>query len=468
MKEKKPLLIAAAAIVVILIAACLIFGNKQNQADTAAPTLDPVSLYSQAIENIQSSKKISYYVATEQITAAEGQEFTRVSHQRLNIQNPGEEAMQLSLVEVQDFGALSVTLSEYYKNGRGYLSIGENGFTSPVSGDEFIRRYAPADCFDHTLYKDIQYVTIGGNTVIFFRQPSAAEDWSLPSDAVFSDASGYAILNTEGVLKESVYTVSYEIGTAKITKNTKILMTGRFDLTFPENTEDYISIEHFDAPILLEQACGYLLQAETVNSSAQTNIHCQTFSIHRTQKSSLTMCGSGKDLYASVDVQIDQINQSRGGEATHIRQIETFKNGTYSICVDGTPQPGNQAIDASAMRSYCGDMLVGNILLPKHIAGVTAEETDSTLKFTFQASKGLAEAICSDICNTLYNDSEVLHALSSDYETQSIQCYLTLDKYTGLPLSFSSEYSASHTIEEISYQLESKTEQSYQYAKTSG
>lgn len=452
-----------------LLAGCQSSGDSRIAQNATTPVVsDPFEIYMQAASNIQSADQLSYYISSTKTSVLDDQEFTYSSQQHLNIQDLGKETMRCSMTEALKIGSFSVDITEIYENGNGYVTLDGNAFTSPLTAQAFIKRYAPAVCLDPTLYGQIEGNTNGNCIEISFREPSSAEAWALPADAKFTEASGYALLDENGALKESVYTLSYTTGSASVTQSTKITMLSNGQVLSSDTIDTYRPIEFFDGPRLLEQTCAYLLQAKNVSSSAKTAIQCQTFSINRYQATVMSMAGSDIDFSAVLDVQIDQTNQSRGGEITEVRQTESFDNGIYSISVNGAEAAQNEDIDATAMRTYCQDMLIGDILLPQHISNVIAEESDNTLTLTFYASDSFAETICSNICKLLYSDAELLHTLSSSYETQTLQCVLRLDKNIGLPLFFSSEYSATHNIEEISYLLESTTEQSYEYSKTSG
>lgn len=454
---------------VLLLAGCQSSGDSRIIQETTAPIVtDPAALYMQAASTIQGADHLSYYIGSTQTTILDDQEFTYCSNKRVNIQDSGKETMRASMTETLKIGSFSVDITEAYEGGKGYVTVDDSSFTSPLSAEAFLQRYAPAVCLDPTLYKERTGISKGNCIEIVFNQPSSAEKWALPAGAEFTEASGYTLLDINGTLKESVYTLSYTIDSTSVTQTTKIVILSEGQVLSPDAEDTYRPIEFFDGPRLLEQTCGYLLQAENVSSAATTAINCQTFSISRDQTTNMTLSGTGDDLYALLDMHINQTNQSRGGETTEIRQTESFENGIYSICVGGAEATQNSDISASAMKTYCQNMLIRDIPLPKHISNVTAEEDDSTITLTFQASDSFAEAICSNICKLLYSDAELLHELSSSYETQSLECVLKLDKHVGLPLFFSSEYSAMHTIEEISYLLESKTEQTYDYNKTSG
>ena len=452
---------------VFLLAGCASSGETQ-QTTVSAKIADPVSLYTQAAEQLHNADQLSYYIQTTRTMIIEGQEFTQTSQQRLTVQNPGKETMRTSMTETLQIGSASVNVTEIFENGTGYVTVDGKAFSAPLSAEEVSKRYAPAVFFDPSIYEQISFHPQDGHQRIAFSSPTAAEGWALPANAAFTDASGYADLDENGTLKESLYTLSYTVGDVAVTQSTKVTMLTDVPVLTINAPDTYTAIEHFDAPKMLELACGYLLQAENIQSIAKTNINCQTFSISRAQSTDMTMTGSGANFSAEMNVQIDQTNQSRGGETTQLQQTEIFKNNVYSIAVNNAEAKNNASIDASAMKTYCQDMLIQDILLPEHIISASAEETETALTLTYQASNAFAEAICANICELLYSDAELLHTLSSSYETQSLQCVLTLDKNTGLPVSFLSDYSASHTIEQIPYLLESKTEQTYKYEKTSG
>jgi hypothetical protein len=330
--------------------------------------------------------------------------------------------------------------------------------------DTYRSRFAPAVLFDPSLYADVQAIAGNYGICITFDQPTGGEIWSMPQDAVFHDASGCAILNSKGELTESTYTVSYASGNANITKTTKIILRSTSaTVSVPSKNETYIPLSDADAPRLLEQACGYLLQASQIRSVASENINCQAFYIKLDQDNFLEMSGIGDAFFASVDTNTSQFNQSLNGESTAYHLSERFQNGIYSISTNGSSPTVDATITAMNMRTYCQDILIRNIILPKHIASVSTKETASSFQITFNANKALAEAICADICDTLYNEPDLLDTLSSSSSAETVTFYLELDKHTGLPIDSGLNYSATHTIESISYQLTSQRMQSYQY-----
>ncbi len=458
--------IAAATILsalLLTLSGCLsLLGGNKTQTTNPYVDIEPVILYQLSTQQISSADRISLYIITEKNTQLQNQNYRQVSHQRLSVDNPDTESMRSSMHEVLTMGSHDITLSEHYENGTGYVTINGSSFSAPLTIEQYSARFAPAVCFDLSLYEHKEVCAFGADTAIILDKASAPENWAVPAEAKFNYASGYAYLNESGILTRSQYTVSYTQGAANITESVKIIISpeARQDFTLPNICTP---IESFDIPRILEQSCGYLLQTNNISSTATTTTNYQTFGIERTETTTLTKHNTDGELSATIDKTIHQVHQSRGGETVAFRQIEHFENGIYTISQNGTAPAQRNNVDALSMSAYCEEVLVQDILLPEHIGGANITQSDDTLIITFEPKQTFAEAICSKISSTLYNDPDILHNVSSALETQALQFALELDKETLLPVAICSEYSAYHIIEQIPYLLENKTEQTYQY-----
>lgn len=452
------------AALLFLITGCVASDDTNSTINANAEKDRSRALYLQAADTINAADSLSVYIGTMTQTTVGSQTFCESSQQRLNYQHDELEGFRASVEEVVQIGAHKYTIAEIYDNQTNYFTVNGSPFSSSITAEAYRSRFAPAVPFDVTLYGDIQTVQQGNRTGIIFSQPTAGEAWAIPDGAVFLGASGFAMLDSKGAITDSTYTVSYTAGNATITKTVKIIICSTAAQITPlSTTASYIPLDYADAPRLLEQACGYLLQAVKTRSQSFENITCQAFSINRTQSSSLTMSGKDQDFYAVLDTTVSQINQSLGGAVINLTEKEQFQNGVYSISHNGSAPTDNPSVDHKTMNAYCQDFLVSSIILPKHIASATVRETETTYKITFQANQLLAETICADICETLYNEPALLDTLASASSADAVECYLELDKQTGLPIMSGLNYSATHTIEAISYQLTSQRTQSYQY-----
>jgi hypothetical protein len=78
---------------------------------------------------------------------------------------------------------------------------------------------------DPSLYSNVEVSKEGEMILISFTNPSAAEKWALPDDAVFVEANGQVLVNPDGSVSEMRYTIRYEnlvsddVSTAKAYKS---------------------------------------------------------------------------------------------------------------------------------------------------------------------------------------------------------------------------------------------------------
>ena len=437
----------------------------ETQSASVVNTVSPHTLYLQASEKIASENSLTMYIGTFKTISVESQSFTEASQQHLTYQFDTEGSLlQAAMDETLRLGNNTVEISEAYADGIGYLTINGSTFTAPLTGEECRMRYAPAILFDPEIYSSIQSTHYGNTACISFSQPNRPEIWATPENATFLDASGYAVIDAHGTLTESTYTVSYTLENSNVTETIRVVISPTADsIILPDTAETYASLEYLDAPKILEKACGYLLQARQIDANFSKKLACQAFAIDLTQTTSISMSGIGDTFSALIETDVYQINQSRGGEITELQQSERFKNGTYSLATNGSRPIENASVDYPTMLKYCQDLLVESILLPSYITSASVSESANTYRITLYASEAFAEVICADACDTLYNDPTLLNTLASSYSTDLVECYLDVEKSTGLPLASGVRYVGVHTIEGISYQLTAQINQTYQY-----
>ena len=450
------------AAIVFMVSGCK---NNSEPSVSSLDTASVKSLYSKASETVNAATTLTVQVDTAKKTTLGDQTFSENSQHAVNYNGRGSDDVQVSVDGRITIGRKTITHAEQYRDGKIYLTLNGSGFSGVITGADYLARYAPAVPLSMTLYAQAKAESITGGTSLSFTDPTGAEAWALPEDATFLSASASAILNPDNSLVSSTYTVTYTMGTATVTESTTVtvLSIQEANVVSPGEETGYIPLEYPDAPIVTEKASAYLLQATKIQAATVKNITCEAFAINRDQTTALTLSGTDSAFRAELNVDVHQINQSKGGEVTNIQQTELFENGIYTISSNGNEPTKNPAVDMTTMQEYCQNILVSTILLPEHITGASVTETETAYRITFTASQKLAEAICSDVCNTLYGDPNLLDTLASSYNTEAVECYLELDKYTGLPVASGLQHRTTHTIEEISYLLTSQTEQTYRY-----
>lgn len=464
------------AIVICLVLAIAVLGSiisatihrRTDNADPSAPAtstkLSAVTLYEQAADIVSAAQDLTLSIAESITTTTENGVFSERSERSVQYTGLGTESMSALMEETLSIGNYNVSYSEFYHDSIMYLTLGGSHFSVSISDEEFCKRNIPATLFDTSLYSNIDASQMGSSTIIKFDAPTAAEIWALPEGAVFHGANGLATLNETLHLTMSTYDISYSIGSTQFTKHIQISLKTDPVYLFLPNTESFIHIQHPDAPIILEKACGYLMQAQSVTANIQDTIICDAFGDDREQTISIDMYGEESKFMARLDLTVLLVNSSRGGEELRRHEKILLRDGKYSVTIDGVPSPTNAEIAARDMRINCQDLLLSTILLPEYIAGISFTDLGDSYRFDFSATSSLAKTMCRSACDILYKDSELLINLSSDSSTENLGAYLQIQKDTGLPTASGIFYTGNYTIDGHSYMLKYQTDQTYSAA----
>jgi len=425
----------------------------------------PAELYNYAANEIASSQSLKMEITTTTAHCVLGQTFTEKTSQTVQYRNYGTEHLVGSAERTFSYGADDIIVQELYADGNGYLTINEKQFLVPMAQEDYQSRFAPIVFFDTAQYETIQSRTINGRILVAFSQPTAAEAWALPDDARFIDSCGMAVFSLTGELLRCDYDITYIQGSATVVKS----ITASADASYvpairiPRDTDNHILLTDPDTPLLLEKACGFLVQAKHISSSTAEDVTCETFGVTRKQATTLTFDDTQQQLTAQIHTSVDQVNQSLGGTATEFSQTEWYQDGTYTVTSASGAPTTDTTVTKDDMLSYCHDLLVSSVMLPEYITGVTVAENTNLLRIQFTGSDALAEAICQKVCQILYNDPDLLNSMATAYKTNKLECYLEVSVLTGLPVASGIRFSGTHTIEGIPYKLVSDTAQTYTF-----
>lgn len=460
-------LLLCAAIIMSLAGCFQDDSAEAADADAAYAQLSPqeeaVARYQHAAESVLSAQNLTFTVTTETTTTVGSEVFTRNSQQDITYLDQNTDSMCAYVQETVTIGNYKVDIQESYLDGTGYFTVGDAPFCTTLSPAVYRARFAPAVLLDASLYAEAAVQLLEDGAVISFNAPAAAESWAVPADAQLISAAGQASVSADGALTECTYKVAYQYGSASIEKNITLTIgtTSLSSIEAPANAGEYVTLDDPDAPRLLEEACGYLMQAQSVSASTTDSIVSEAFGIYRTQTSQLYMHGADSGLLALRHTNVNLVNHSLGGEASDSKQTERFQDGVYTISTDGSEPAAQPEITADKMRTYGQELLVGSILLPEYIVSAASSETDTGCRLDFMASEELAQLLGSNACKTLYDNPQLLNDLASAYQTNAMTAYLEIDKFTGLPIAAGIHYSGTHTIQDTAYVLTYQTEQTY-------
>lgn len=425
-------------------------------ADTALPLLQA------AYAKIDAAGEYHIIASIQKQIVIESEVLTENRTQKISCKDFGKPSVTLSAKETLTIGKLEYSQSKYYSGGVGYLMLEEDNFTSACKFEEFSAGLIPIKAIDIDRYSDISATVEDGNYVIAFRSPTEAEEWAMTEGSKLQSACGYATITPEGELLELRYELTAQAQQAQIQLTATITPQDATPvaINLPEASA-CMRIKSLRSAEELERVCAVLQQAGNISSVTDSVMESEAFGIHRSQNTNLLIRTTYEEFSADVITNVSQVDTSKGSDAAKMSQTEHFQSEIYTVSVDGQAPTQVPGVTTDAMKSYCQDILLGNILIPQYINGASVSKGKESTTYTFNATKELATIIFSNVSQTLYEDSMFLENVSTSVETKEIKCYITVQHGTGLLLSVGMNYEAEHVIDEATYKITYNYEQSY-------
>ncbi len=441
------------AIIIIIAASC---GSDSADAEHTLSAGKAISLYEDAVSAVGEMTGICLTVTQTKTTTVSGDTISEESKQKITYTDLATDDMQGHVDQTLSIGSHVISIQEQYNNNVGYFTVAGVPFRGKLSQEAYLARYAPAVPITLTHYGTISATADGSGTKILFSDAVASESWLTTEKTDFHTSDATAYLDADGQLIRSDYNVAYGLNGIDFHIHTTVEIHRDVEISIPalSDKESYTEIDYLDGPRMLEVACGYLMAADYVTAKYTHDISYQAYGDSLTEKIALNT--HNQDTWAArLDRKIVLNNTSIDQVVSEATQTERYINGEYSIFVNGVQ--GAQALTGEEMKNLCRDQLVGTIMLPDYISGAKINETKNGIRITFTAKEDFAALIRSDICQRLYQEENP----SQKYKTSTMQCYLELDKTSGLPTAASISYEGIYKKDGIRYLMTSKTKQTY-------
>lgn len=431
-----------------------------SNADEPKPLENAEAVYQEAVNRLNGQQDLKLNITYDKSTSIDGNIFRERSTQTVTYQDLGTDQMRGFAEETIQIGDHAFHITELYADGIGFFTVDDAPFQGSITKEEYLARYIPAATISAELYAGIDGTSTKKGAVIQFSQAALAESWVREDGMENLTAEGTAQLDAQGNLTKTVYLLSYTRGHASITLTATVSIEQAEPVQLPQDTAIYTKISYLDGPRMLETACGYLLSTDTVTAAHADNISCEAFGDVREQTIQVRTT-DGATWTAAVDTTVTVENSSKTGSSATTKKAEVFENGTYTAKIDENDPTVSDQIGAADMRQYCRDILVATIMLPEYITDVKLTDTETALRIDFTASEAFAKMLSAEACATLYQKEDVLNGISQSYRTDSVSCYLTIDKQFGFPAASGFSYSGTYTISDLPYKLQYKADQNY-------
>lgn len=462
MKHLLPLLLLVLA---LLLTGC----NQEIPEETTAPTqatteptvaVDYYTLYTQAAESITQHQVLVLDLRYSETRTVGGVSYPKAGVGTAIYSNIGTDSMDALIVEDLTFGSFQATYTQSYLNGMAYTQTSGTSFASQMAPGDFLSYQIPAVLLDSSLYSSITWEPTGGNRIAYrFSDATGFEAWAkISPDAQLVEASGQAIIDETGTLRESSYRLSYTLGNIPCQLEVKVILsfadmgTASQHPTYPETC---VQLDAYLAPRLILQTVGAVYHTENITGTQTETIYCEAATLARTQQTQVDAFGSDKDFMAQVGYTVSLANYA--GTPTINTKVETFRDGKCFSAVNGGEPKAEQGITAKRMREYCEDLLLSCLLTPELITGAKAVDTGEFYVIQFTCQDTLSDTVLADTIKLLGLD---LDNFAQSYTTETGTAYLSISKTTGLPVTLGRSFTRIHVIDGVSYRTTHQTDSS--------
>jgi hypothetical protein len=459
MNKRKSLIIsvfgltgAVLAVLLWMLCAALLSDVRQTPIENAA------QIYADAIEKVQLSPNLSYTITETKEQVVGNETFHLESQKQVTFTQLQTVDFQASVTEAMKAGSYTVSLSETFADGTGYFTVENTCFTSELSKADYLARHIPAVAATPSLYGKITGHKENGSTVILLEQGSAPESWINTDGTDFISSGATVTISQNGQLEKTVYSATYKEDGATVFLSVTVALKPLENTVISLPEGPFIPIDDPNIPRMLEIACGYLLETQSITSQYQDRIHSQAFGDLRTQ--TITLNALSTDTWSSqTKIQVTLDNTGKIGAGSTLIKEELYKDGILKTIVDGVEQPNTQP-DMESIKTHIQDILVGTIILPQYIQAATIVEDIDSYRIEFTANEVFGALLGDEACATLYQNTQILREHAEDY-TANTTCYLTIQKKTGLPVNSGFQYVGIYTMEGLPYRMEFSADQQY-------
>ncbi len=463
----------------ILCAAMLIpltgcFGSADSTEPSTQPTetvpTEPSAdvLYAEARKALDEAVDISLELAVTTYMTVNDDEFSEQSQQTLTYNGLGTENLLVSLEETISYGIHDekdengevAAYREIFGDGTLYAVLDDMYYFSGQRDQEFAQnRYIPAVLLDEALYADISAEETSEGTKILFAGATVPESWAIPEEAEMTEASGSALIGTDGAITQMDYKVSFTYGPVDYVLEVQSKPLAETEtVSLPEKTSLYTAIEYPEVLRISLQSASMQLQSDSVITGSFEQLICQAAGVVRNHTVQMHLDGRMENMLTKIENSVYLFEFASNREESY-EQEETYIDGKYTYSADGG-LPETMALEWDVIWEYCMDESTS--FMPSYNYWQDVEVTDlgSLYLMEFVMTENFGNTMQNSICKQLWNEPSFLLDLSSNYVNDEVTAYLSVDKYSGLPVAGGYYYKGIHTIEGVDYELTLQYDQS--------
>ena len=447
-----------------------------TEAPTTVPTEPPADqVYAAAREALDNASHVTLELVVTTFTEVAGDVFSEKSTQTLTYKDMGtdnalvllEEKLESGIhregYDPEDRNTYIASFREVWSQGTLYTELDSTyRYQGPMDVQALSSRYIPVILLDAALYGEITAQDNAEGTLLTFSQPTAPESWAIPEGAELVDAAGTALVDANGALRQMDYTITYLYGSTQVTKEVQSRpMDAPKTVASPANPDTYTPVENIEIPRMRTTMSTRLLQAESFTVSEVASLFSQAGAVTRNQSVIMNLHGRDQDLLGKLETSIVYMDYTTM-ETDQYEQEELFLNGSYTYSLDGGEPIEDRFVTWKDFQSYAFELMSFEILDFEDWENITTTELDSLILLEFDLNETFGNESQQSVCDILWENPYFLGNLASSYETREANGYLSLDKYTGLPIAAGYYFEGVHTIDGTPYLMTLQHDKSFE------
>ena len=357
-------------------------------------------------------------------------------------------------------GNYALVAEETYANGASYLSIGAARFYQELALQAFLDTCIPVTLLDPALYSSIRAEEANGGTRLDFEGGTQAERWIASDISNYQASKGYAFFDNNDVLQELSYTIRYLSGPYSVLHTITLTYEATAKDILTPDPEQCTKVDDIKLPLLLEKASLYLLAIDNITAETTQNLESDAGAMRWELTSRI-------DTYGRLDTQMALVQKSivitdlPSGKEDLYWSREMYADGLYTSRAQNGEHNVSTSVSPSDIRNSCNTLFLQGVLATDEISSISLTEQNGIYTLSLVPTAAFGDNLCEMACSILFDTPDLLKQLATDESVNRLEAYLSIDKYTGLPVAAGYTYQVTHMVGILSYELFCSAEQTF-------
>ena len=364
--------------------------------------------------------------------------------QDLTLRGIGTDGFCSSLEETWYNGSYGIYTNEVFTGGKMYCELGYDHFSAEMTGEEYLERMIPAVLLDAGLYETVEQ---SGNDFTF-SGATGLEEWIGNYYTQLISAEGTVKTDGKGNITESAYKAQFTQGISEVNLSVtvKFAEDSGDPIDAPAKADTYILQDTPDGPALVQRAIGYLMQADSVESTYLDTATLEAAGVAGVTMLEMAAWGRTATQAAKFDQTYQLVSLIDGDTEEEYTWEDTYIDGTMSVSENGK-KPTQEKMPPSDVRNSVDNWLVSATPNALKIVDYNLKQIGDVLMLEYIMDPASSEATVDRILDNYLEDPDGYREESTRYTSREAKGVLCLDASTLIPMAATMNISGAHTVD---------------------